>query len=61
LYFDKKILYPGEIIFNSIEILDLSYCQFIKIDSNKIEATILPLKQGIVSKPKAFFKSNFRL
>ena len=53
-YFDKKILYPGEIIFNSIEILDLSYCQFIKIDSNKIEVTILPLKQGIVSKPKAF-------
>jgi len=53
-YFDKKILYPGEIIFNSIEISDLSYCQFTKIDNSKIEVIILPLKQGIVSKPKTF-------
>ena len=50
-YFDKKILYPGELIFNSIEISDLSYCQFIKGDEKKIEVIIFPLKQGIVSKP----------
>lgn len=47
---EKKILYPGEILFNKIEISHLSYCQFTEINDKKIRIIILPLKQGIIPK-----------
>jgi DNA-directed RNA polymerase subunit beta' len=48
--FDKKILYPGEIIIEGIEITTLSYCQVSPLNKKSLSLTIWPLKQWIVSK-----------
>jgi hypothetical protein len=48
---NNKIVYPGEKISDSINVLKLSYCQLEIIDKQKIQCTLLPLKQGIIPKP----------
>jgi DNA-directed RNA polymerase subunit beta' len=47
---DKKILFPGEILNETIEISKLSYCQIAKTNNNALYLTISPLKQVIIPK-----------
>jgi len=62
---DKKILYPGEIICDSILIYQLSYCKLESIDTKTVRLFILPIKQGIIPKSSyisdSFIKTKTRL
>jgi len=51
---DKKIVYPGEVICDSISISKLSYCYLTSVDDKKSRLFIVPLKQGIIPKSPTF-------
>ena len=60
-YFDKKLVFPGEIIFETIEISELSYCE-LELVKNQVSVKITPVKQCSISNPsKYYIKKGIRL
>lgn len=55
---DNMILYPGELLCDSISISQLSYCKIESVDLQTVRLFILPLKQGIIPKPSSLPESG---
>ena len=52
---DKKLLFPGELILNSIEIKQLSFCEILISDQdNFISINLIPVLQCAISNPSCF-------
>ena len=57
LLWDKKIVFPGELICDSVSISNLSYCYVTPVDDSNSRLFIVPLKEGIIPKPNNFSKN----